>query len=185
MLSRFPQLGYQATAVYKLPKRNTIVSTLHCAPWNNNIATFRSHQICLPVLEYRIDLIPSCTFRGNLKNEGSRGGVPVGCMTSYKIIGFFHPAVSNDKCLVCMCATESKWFALGSIDRKGRTDCFEGSENSSVYTNWCILKCHQRISKPAFPINRFVKVCLGVNVTGWSDLKLQEPLECVKRGRIP
>lgn len=110
----------------------------------------------------------------------------MGCMTSYKIIGFFHRAVSNDKCLLCICVQpKAERFALDSIDRKGHADCFEGSENCSVYTNRCILKCHQTISKPSFPISRFVKVYVGVNVIGSSDLKLQEPLECVKRGRIP
>lgn len=75
----------------------------HCVQRNNNSAAFRSHQICLSLLECGTELIPSCTCRGNLKNEGSQGDVPVGCLTSYQIICLLYCGAPSDKCLVWVC----------------------------------------------------------------------------------
>lgn len=80
---------------------SAIVNTLPLCPRNNDIAAFRSHQICLSFFEYGIDLIPSCTSKGNLNKTGSQGDVPAGSMTTSKIICLFD--VSSDKCLVSIC----------------------------------------------------------------------------------
>lgn len=109
----------------------------HYVPGNVAGSLFTSHQICLSLFECGIDLIPSCTSRGNLKKAGSQGGVPFGCRTGYKIICLFF-GVSSNKSLVCMCTQlESRMICIRWHRHKnGHMDCFEGSESCFVSANW-------------------------------------------------
>lgn len=91
----------------------------HYVPGNVAGSLFTSHQICLSLVECGIDLIPSCTSRGNLKKAGSQGGVPFGCRTGYKIICFFflvYPATRAWS--VCVHNLKAEWFAFDGTDTK-------------------------------------------------------------------
>lgn len=157
----FHLLHYQAGAIYQLQK-------CHCVPGNNDTGTFKSHQLCLAPLEYGIDLIPSCISRGTLQQEGSQGDVPVGCTASWKTASFGVP--SDNACSVLLYSLQAERFALDGSDTK--LDIWIGLEEvKNVLFLHLKIGC-QNISQPAFPSECSVKACLGVNLTGLSDLKL-------------
>lgn len=83
------------------------------------------------------DLIPSCICRGNLKQAGSQGGVPVGCGTGYKNICFFFWCMQWQEPALYLYTTwkqnDLHWW---HGHKNGHMDCFEGSESCFVSANW-------------------------------------------------
>lgn len=146
----------------------------HCVPGNNDPATFTSHQICLSRLNCGTDLIPSCICRGNLKQAGSQGGVPVGCGTGYKNICFFF-GVCSDKSLLCICTQlESRMICIDGTDTK--TDIWIVLKEVKVVlflqTGAVKNTLSKKFLKLTFPSGNSVRACLGVNIACLSDLKL-------------
>lgn len=120
------------------------------------------------------DLIPSCISRGNLKQAGSQGGVPVGCGTGYKNICFFF-GVCSDKSLLCICTQlESRMICIDGTDTK--TDIWIVLKEVKVVlflqTGAVKNTLSKKFLKLTFPSGNSVRACLGVNIACLSDLKL-------------